>query len=259
MMNNLKTIVTILALILTFSVSAQVAPKGKKTLKVKEMHENEYWKSVTTEGLGDMLIDQFYKVLPRKLNKYGFNDITIKEVGKVSDIPELRFQVNIIDNNTGNLFKIRLTQMTHSPKYIIKESKPDYSNYITETKDKFTDKITYRSPLTETISFTKVKEKDRVSTYMYISVFGSSVSVNKKGVIILFDDKTKINRPNVEIKAKVNRHGSGYVYSAFFSLSDEEIEELTQKKITDVRLYIYDSEIKDGVKYQEYLKCISNK
>jgi hypothetical protein len=131
--------------------------------------------------------------------------------------------------------------------------------YIEEIKDKFTEKITYKTPFSEPISFIRVKDKQQINTFMSITVFGSTVSVGKTGVIILFDNGKKIEKPDAEIDTKVSISGKGYDYSAFLSLSEEEIELLKNYIISDVRLYVYDSNIKNGIKLKEYLKCISEK
>lgn len=256
-MKTLKTTTTIIALIIAFNTYAQIAPQGKKTLKVKEMCEQEYWQDITTVGLGPMLVDWAYKSLPKKLKKYGFNDITVKKFGIVKNTDN-KYQVNVIDNSTGKLFKIRLSMLTKKPKYIIKETKADYSDLMEYNIDAFTDKKTYSSPILAPIHFRKVKNGDKVTTYMRISTVGITSNVGKKGVIILLNDKSKIKKPEADIDIRVNQNGSGYIYSAFFSLTKEEIEQLTQKEITAFRLYIYDKFLteSDAFKYKEYLKCI---
>ncbi|RRG24815.1 hypothetical protein DWB61_02055 [Ancylomarina euxinus] len=254
---------------MSFNSTAQVAPVGKKTLEVKETFTNEYLKEITNIGLSSAVINALNKRVPKKLEKYGFSNIAIEEIGKVNGVTNLKFQTNIIDNTTGNRFKIRLNSMTYSPQYIIKEIKPlktkkvvikenieDYCNSIIVEKDKFTNKTKYHSPYINPISFLRVQTDSSITNYMSIQVSGSTINVGIKGVIILFKDGTKIERPNVEVDSKVSRNGGGFTYSAFFNLEKEEIETLSQKIISDVRLYIYDSEIKDGIKYQEYLKCI---
>lgn len=81
-MKNLILIVSILSLLAIQSLIAQEAPKGKKTLDVKEKFEGEYNQEVTHEGLSDVVVDALTKRVPKKLAKYGFNDITVVKVGK---------------------------------------------------------------------------------------------------------------------------------------------------------------------------------
>jgi len=131
-----------------------------------------------------------------------------------------------------------------------------FCKYIEERKDKFTEKVTYSTPILEPISF--IKDKGESIIYMRITVGGSTPNVNKKGVIMLLDNGEKIELPDEKIDVKVSS-GSGYTYTAFISLKATEIEKLAQHSVTDVRLYIYDSTIKNGKKYQEFLKCIKDK
>ena len=75
---------------------------------------------------------------------------------------------------------------------------------------------------------------------------------------ILFEDGTKLTKPQEKIDTKTSS-GRGYIYSAFIQLSQSEIKLLTEKNITDTRLYIYDGKVdKDSAKkIREYLKCLS--
>jgi len=80
-----NTIITISLLVLTFNISAQIAPTtGKKTLEVKESFKGEYLQSVYKNGLSSVVIKGITERVPTKLVNYGFTDITITEVGKVS-------------------------------------------------------------------------------------------------------------------------------------------------------------------------------
>ncbi|MGV3696315.1 hypothetical protein [Flavobacterium sp.] len=82
-MKKIKTL--LIALILgTNAITAQVAPTtGEKQLEVKEDHPGEYLQTVKTEGLSDVVIKAMKDRLPKKLQQYGFTDITILEVGQV--------------------------------------------------------------------------------------------------------------------------------------------------------------------------------
>lgn len=131
--------------------------------------------------------------------------------------------------------------------------------HIEETKDKFTDKVTYNSPINEDIILYKVYDKGIESIFMRISVYGSTVNVNKTGVIILLENGEKVEKPNAEIKTEVSKFSKGYSYSTFIKLEEKDIEKLIQSPITDVRLYIYDGVIKNGLKISEYLKCLTKK
>jgi hypothetical protein len=133
-----------------------------------------------------------------------------------------------------------------------------YCKEIEESKDKFEDKTTYRSPTKNGINFIKVKRGNLANTYLSIQVTGSTVNVNGKGVTILFDNGKKILKPNQEIDCDVNKYGDGYIYSAFIPLDKIDIDMLKQGKLTDARLYIYDTTINGDILF-EYFKCIIDK
>lgn len=131
---------------------------------------------------------------------------------------------------------------------------------IEESKDKFSDEITFRTPIIEGISFLKIKTTDLVSTYLRIRIHGRTLNVNTTGVIILFDNGSKLEIPDAEIEVDVSSGSiDGYTYSAFISLSEDEIKLLSENIMTDVRLYIYDGIVKNGNKLADYMKCISSK
>ncbi len=163
----MKKIITLLSVFLLANINySQVAPtSGKKTLEVKETYKGEYMQKVTNGGLSSVVISAMKKRIPKKLKKYGFNDITITEVGKVNtpvskatkmsnlaggnegagkaqlqvaktsnqinaavdriyteeSDNDWKFQVNFIDNETKEEFKVRLN-MSYNPKYIIKKT-----------------------------------------------------------------------------------------------------------------------------------------
>jgi len=174
-----------------------------------------------------------------------------------------KFKLQIENEETGLIYFDYSSEYEHSFPFEVIGGLDFPEGYlckdIEETKDKFNDKITFRSPISEPITFVKVKDKGQVNTFMRISVYGSTVNVGKTGVIILFSNGEKIERPNAKLDTKVSRHGKGYDYSAFITLTDDDILKLKTNTITDVRLYIYDSTIKHGEKLKEYLKCISDK
>lgn len=251
----MKKLLLIFLLASTITIYSQTPPKGSKELKVEEKIEGEYSLNVTDKGLSPAILTALNKRVPGKLKKYGFNDIKIEEIGKIENSSNTKFQVNLINNETGEYYKIRLN-MSYSPIYIIKELDGGYCSLISEEKDKFTSEITYTTPLLDQINFIKVKKDGSVNTFMKLMVIGSTANVGKKGAIILFEDGSKLEKPEVEISSNVNKNGRGFIYDAFIKLTDEDIKKLTISKVTDIRLYIYDSEIKDGIKYREYIKCI---
>ncbi|WP_010523154.1 hypothetical protein [Aquimarina agarivorans] len=270
----MKKIITLLtSLLFVNSIYSQIAPTtGKKILEVKESYDGEYFEKVKQGDLPSTTIEAMKKKFPKTFIKYGFTDITIKEVGKV-DFPStstsannFKFQANLIDNKTGNLYKVRIGMMSWAPKYIIKERikevkkektvAKDYCNEIKVIKDKFEDKTTYYSPSVGKISLGKsTGEKEDGSIYMFLVANSSQFSTSEKGLIILFDDGTKISKPNESIRVKMGK-GKYFDYKATIKLNDEEIKLFKEKIVTDFRLYIYDEEVKNGKDLQEYINCM---
>ena len=76
---------------------------------------------------------------------------------------------------------------------------------------------------------------------------------------MLLENNKRIERTDAEVDVKVNPSGSGYIYSIFIALTNDDINLLTQNPITDKRLYIYDGKVTRGKKIVDYLKCITTK
>lgn len=133
-----------------------------------------------------------------------------------------------------------------------------FCSKIEHQKDKFEDKETFFTPYENGISFMKTIEKGKTSIYLSVRVNGSTLNVGKKGLNILFEDGTKFTKAEASIDTKVSS-GSGYIYSAFIQLTQADIKLLTEKNITDTRVYIYDGTVdKDSAKkIREYLKCLN--
>ena len=87
-------------------------------------------------------------------------------------------------------------------------------------------------------------------------VHGEGLNVNGKGVWILFEDGTKISKPNADLQIDVATNG--YRYAGFIELTKNDIKLLTEKTMTDKRLVIYDGSIdtNSAVILKEYLKCL---
>lgn len=281
-MKNSIPLLIVLTLLFSIKSYSQIAPTGgKKVLEVKETYEGEYQKQVTKADIHPNVLVSMKKNVIKKSAKFGFTDITIEEVGQVSypssstsSENNFKFQANIIDNSTKNKYKLRISIMGHAPKYIIKEVKSpklevvseqivekedvDYCSKITKSVDNFDKKTNYYSPFSGLISFSKTigKGKDD-DIYISITAKSSSFNTGKYGVSILFKDETRIDRKSEEIKVKMGK-GKYFDYKAFFLLTEDEINKLTTSEITDIKLYVYTEEIKNGAEIMEYLKCLSD-
>ena len=132
-----------------------------------------------------------------------------------------------------------------------------WCNKFTVNKDKFEDKTSYYSPQESGFSVIKIISKDITTYYLRVEEGGSTANVDGKGLFLLFEDGTKLNKDKAKIDVKVGNNG-GFIYSAFVELTMEDLEILKSKKLTDNRLYIYDGSVKaeSASLIQEYVKCL---
>jgi hypothetical protein len=135
-----------------------------------------------------------------------------------------------------------------------------FDKEIKESRDKFKNEITYTSPVGyDKINFMKVKDLKGTHTYMAISEIGGALNLKKKGVVLLLENGFRINKPKAELHVEVSNSGTGYIYSAFFELTNDDIKLMSVNAITDYRLYIYDRNVTTGYTLREYLKSIVKK
>jgi hypothetical protein len=141
--------------------------------------------------------------------------------------------------------------------------KEDFCSDIKTKKDDFTDEIKMETSFLKDglarlhLSRNVSSNSDRY--YLYLTAIGTTPNVGINGVILLLEDKTKINKPDVSIDVKVTE--ANYEYSAFISLTSDEINLLQSKGIDKYRLYIYDQDLSYGTseKLKMYFQCISEK
>ena len=133
-----------------------------------------------------------------------------------------------------------------------------FCNEIIMTRDKFSGEFSYSSPSSQ-IEFFKVISGNTARTQMSLKVFGSKLVLNTKGITILLDNGFRIVKPDVKVEVSAVKSTKGYCYSAFFDLTQNDIDILTANKITDYRLYTYDANVTTGNTLLEYIKCIANK
>lgn len=146
----MKKLVYILILNIGVSGYSQVAPtSGKKVLSVSNKYENEYRLEVF-KSFYKAPYEYHMKRLPKKLQKYGFTNVTITALGSVqpvankkgslslglayvqsgatvntainkvvNDVDKSEFQVNFTSDQ--GFFKVRLSSTATGIKYIIKQ------------------------------------------------------------------------------------------------------------------------------------------
>lgn len=139
--------------------------------------------------------------------------------------------------------------------------KEDFCSNIKTKKDDFEEQVNIDAPWEKdglaSFNLSKVISGNTKSYYLFVTTTGSTPNVGIKGVILLLDDKSKINKPEVEIDIEVD--GSSYKYSAFIPLTEQEMNILKTKSIDKYRLYIYDQDLSYGAseKLKMYVQCIT--
>lgn len=127
--------------------------------------------------------------------------------------------------------------------------------------DDFTSEIRINSPIFDGVKMSpiiiyKVINGNSSQYYLSLSADGSTLNVGESGLIILFEDGTKLERPNQKIDVEAG--DSDFKYKAFISLTETDLEKFTSKKISKYRLYIYDKTINqgEGEKFTHFVKCV---
>lgn len=129
---------------------------------------------------------------------------------------------------------------------------------IKSQKDKFDNKETFFTPTENGISFLKIIEKGKSIIFLSVNVSGSTLNVGEKGLNILFEDGAKFVKTDAKLDVKANS-GRGYLYNAFIQLNEDEIKILSEKNITDKKLFVYEGAVdkESAFRIREYLKCLS--
>ena len=135
------------------------------------------------------------------------------------------------------------------------------SNRVEREIDEFTGEIKINTPnlssSSSPVKLYKNIDKGVVKYYLRLRSNGNTVNVNQKGVILLFSDGSKWVKDS-HIDVEVGR--SNYYYSAFISLTPEEVDMFINKEISKFRLYIYDNEINniEAKKFKTFVKIIKS-
>ena len=137
-----------------------------------------------------------------------------------------------------------------SPFYLNAQYEFASCDEITKSNDKFEDIVRYSTPTSTQfggfISALKVIDGDNSRVYLRLYANGQTLNVDEKGVILLFDDGSKLEWPTEKLEVEYKDFGYGntaWRYSAFILLNDEEISMLSSKTINSYRLYIYDIDV----------------
>lgn len=133
-----------------------------------------------------------------------------------------------------------------------------FCNKLQVKVDDFNGETTIQNPYTLTTKqmVYKIIKNSDTTYYLRLTSYGSTVNVDGKGVIILFDDGTKFEKPNAKIDVEVGK--KDYDYSCFISLTKDEVKLFATKKISKYRLYIYDTTINSftSESLMNYFTCL---
>lgn len=137
---------------------------------------------------------------------------------------------------------------------------------VNKKVDKFTGAITYTVDPSLVISFNSaviqfVKNVSEQDTVIGMAISNSARNVpsleNRRGVYFLFEDGSKIAKPDAEVDYSVS---SSYSYNtkAIVILSDEDIDFFMTKRLTDVRVGRSDSEVnlRQAEKIRTAINCL---
>lgn len=129
---------------------------------------------------------------------------------------------------------------------------------ITVETDDFTGDKTIRTPFGPDAQLTKIIKGGTATTYLSLDAKGSTLNVGEQGVIILFEDGSKLEYPSEAIDSDVGS-GSSWDYSAFIRLDNETLNKLTIQPLDKWRLFIYDNDFDqtEAEMFQIQAKCIS--
>lgn len=217
---------------------------------------------------------EFYSISKKRKIIYkvdGFNTKYSELIGRVFTVESVIPYTDIINNKR---YKLKINNKDigylyydYSPKYqhnfpfevIGGLTPPDdfYCKYIETRNDKFTNEITYYSPIIDGVQFERiVNSSAKERFYLYLEVYGSTLNVGTKDIIILLENNKRIVK-----SANINpsSYDGVWQYTSLIILNAEDIKLLKENKITDFRLYIYDKTVKEGDKIQQFLNCVINK
>lgn len=132
-------------------------------------------------------------------------------------------------------------------------------NYISEDIDKYNGKIRYTLRIDDCpITYVKTISTTKDTTYFVrLKSFSPTFEVSKKGVQIVLEDGTKINKPEIKVDCK-SGEGANFEYTSMVILDKNDIKLLSKSRMLGFRLYIFDG-VYDTViskKMLEFFNCL---
>lgn len=231
-------------LLLNKEVKVKPLSETFKKLGYRNFHKNSEMKILDKPIKEELLVDKIFKVTDvTPFDSYGVKKYIIKiESGK--DIYFYEYDSRLSSNYSLEV----IGGLTFPEGFYCDDLK-------TET-DKFTGELRVNTPVSDGISFLKVTKGNSSTYFMSVVEAGATPKVGAIGLILLLTNGKRIEKPTAPIDVKVNTGARGYLYSAFITLTPDDIKLLTENLITNDRLYVFDGIIKNGQKISEYLKCL---
>lgn len=164
---------------------------------------------------------------------------------------------DILNNET--IYFVYNNQLEYSFPFLVKgfSYTTDYVKADLESEvDDFTNEKKIFTPLLKDVSIMKIIKKGVPVYYLSLRTYGSTLNYRGKGVLLLFKDGTKWNKPEEKIDVKIAK--GNWEYTAFVRLSQADVNLFSNKIINKFRLYIYDNKTPDITeKFMYYMKAIS--
>ncbi|GAB3511843.1 hypothetical protein GCM10027442_22220 [Emticicia fontis] len=199
-----------------------------------------------------LLANRVFRVDSVFIHKYKINSNDYEESPffKLSDIKNKEVLYFRFDVLSSERFVFLVAELKFTEKMV--------SEDIERFEDKFTGEVFIRSPLNNDAAIIKKIFKGKVQYFLLLKISRErSVTYLNKGVIVLFTDGKKWQRPNEKVGLNYNE---SFEYSAFILLTPQDIEVFQNKNIEGFRLNIYDQDISsiDSEKLKYYLRVIRN-
>ena len=107
------------------------------------------------------------------------------------------------------------------------------------------------------VNFSKHKDEKGTDIFVKLTTYGRTLTTNEKGVIILFEDGTKLEYPNMKID--VEPTSNSWKYSAFIKLDENKLQNFIDRDLDGFKLYIHTKDVfskKDILRYKGWAQGI---
>jgi hypothetical protein len=135
------------------------------------------------------------------------------------------------------------------------DAKEIYCAKIHQEKDKINGSITYRSPATNEIVFTRYTKKDKAFYMVHLKKSWRLKDTGYGATIILANGQKIYRHLKISIRITDENEFEHYLH---FKLTDEEMALLQTHVMTDVILHELKFPVLQPEKYQAYIQCIEN-